>query len=47
MRGIRVVPEGNQEHREKLLEKRSSVLSGLGVKFDTVARMGRVAEEGC
>ena len=28
-----------------LLEKRSSVLSGLGTKFDTRARMGRVAED--
>jgi DnaK suppressor protein len=32
-------------HRRQLLEKRSSVLSGLGVKFDTRARMGRVAED--
>jgi DnaK suppressor protein len=28
-----------------LLEKRAEVLSGLGIKFDTLARMGRVAEE--
>jgi DnaK suppressor protein len=28
-----------------LLEKRAQVLSGLGVKFDTLARMGRVAED--
>jgi DnaK suppressor protein len=32
-------------HRARLLEKRSSVLSGLGAKFDTRARMGRVAED--
>jgi DnaK suppressor protein len=32
-------------HRNRLLEKRSSVLSGLGSKFDTRARMGRVAED--
>uniref|UniRef100_Q02C95 Transcriptional regulator, TraR/DksA family n=1 Tax=Solibacter usitatus (strain Ellin6076) TaxID=234267 RepID=Q02C95_SOLUE len=32
-------------HRAKLLEKRASVLSGLGMKFDTRARMGRVAED--
>ena len=32
-------------HRAKLLEKRSSVLSGLGMKFDTRARMGRVADD--
>jgi DnaK suppressor protein len=28
-----------------LLEKRAEVLSGLGIKFDTLARMGRVAED--
>ncbi|HEY1496263.1 MAG TPA: TraR/DksA family transcriptional regulator [Candidatus Solibacter sp.] len=33
------------KHRAMLLEKRSSVLSGLGMKFDTRARMGRVAED--
>src|SRR5258708_34303952 len=32
-------------HRAKLLEKRASVLSGLGTRFDTMARMGRVAED--
>jgi DnaK suppressor protein len=32
-------------HRASLLEKRNSVLSGLGIKFDTLARMGRVAED--
>jgi DnaK suppressor protein len=32
-------------HRVRLLEKRSSVLSGLGVRFDARARMGRVAED--
>lgn len=32
-------------YREMLLEKREQVLSALGVKFDTLARMGRVAEE--
>ena len=32
-------------YRQKLLEKRDEVLSGLGIKFDTLARMGRVAEE--
>jgi DnaK suppressor protein len=35
----------NQQYRELLLAKRSSVLSSLGVKFDTLARMGRVAED--
>jgi DnaK suppressor protein len=32
-------------HRAKLMEKRVSVLSGLGTRFDTLARMGRVAED--
>jgi DnaK suppressor protein len=36
---------GHEEYRELLLAKRSSVLSSLGVKFDTLARMGRVAED--
>lgn len=37
---------GPQEvHRARLLEKRTSVLSGLSMKFDTRARMGRVAED--
>ncbi|MCU1235338.1 MAG: transcriptional regulator, TraR/DksA family [Candidatus Solibacter sp.] len=35
----------HEVHRARLLEKRSSVLSGLGAKFDTRARMGRVAED--
>ena len=33
------------DYRTVLLEKRQSVLAGLGVKFDTLARMGRVAED--
>jgi DnaK suppressor protein len=32
-------------HRGQLVEKRASVLSGLGNRFDTLARMGRVAED--
>jgi DnaK suppressor protein len=32
-------------YRNMLLERRETVLSGLGVKFDTIAKMGRVAEE--
>ena len=32
-------------HRARLIEKRASVLSGLGSRFDTMARMGRVAED--
>jgi DnaK suppressor protein len=38
--------EVSQEiYRQKLIEKREQVLSGLGSKFDTLARMGRIAEE--
>lgn len=32
-------------YRRMLLGKRAEVLEGLGMKFDTVARLGRVAEE--
>ena len=32
-------------HRAQLLEKRASVLSGLGTRFDTMAHLGRVAED--
>jgi DnaK suppressor protein len=32
-------------HRARLMEKRTSVLSGLGTRFDTLAGMGRVAED--
>src|SRR5260221_1569831 len=32
-------------YRTMLIEKRKSVLSGMGIKFDTIAKMGRVAEE--
>jgi DnaK suppressor protein len=39
------IPETTGGYRQKLLEKRTEVLSGLGVKFDTLALMGRVAEE--
>lgn len=35
----------NETYRQRLLEKRKEMLSGLGVKFDTLARMGRVAED--
>ena|SRR5579872_2071834 len=40
-----VAPNGNTAYRRMLLEKRQQVLAGLGVKFDTLARMGRVAED--
>ena len=32
-------------YRAMLIEKRRSVLAGLGTKFDTLARLGRVAED--
>jgi DnaK suppressor protein len=39
-------PASSIEHYQQLLlDKREKVLSGLGVKFDTLAKMGRVAEE--
>jgi len=33
------------DYRRLLEDKREGVLSALGIKFDTLARMGRVAEE--
>jgi DnaK suppressor protein len=32
-------------YRKVLLEKKENVMAGLGIKFDTLAKMGRVAEE--
>ena len=37
--------DSNHEYRQQLIEKRAEVMSTLGMKFDTLARMGRVAEE--
>jgi DnaK suppressor protein len=38
--------EANEDYRERLLEKRREVLSGLGLgRFDTLASMGRVADD--
>jgi DnaK suppressor protein len=34
-----------EDHRARLIDKRTSVLSGLGARFDTRAGMGRVAED--
>ena len=34
-----------EPYRQILVDKRARVLSGLGTKFDTMARMGRVAED--
>ena len=41
---VKVESDGNG-HRARLMEKRASVLSGLGTRFDTLASMGRVAED--
>jgi len=32
-------------YRQALIEKKEEVLAGLGMKFDTLAAMGRIAEE--
>src|ERR1051325_5836681 len=32
-------------YQQMLLAKRERVMAGLGIKFDTMAKMGRVAEE--
>jgi DnaK suppressor protein len=34
-----------QTYRRMLIDKRQSVMTGLGMTFDTLAKMGRVAEE--
>jgi DnaK suppressor protein len=39
------VRESNEEYRQQLLQKRAAVMAGLGMRFDTLAGMGRVAEE--
>ncbi|HJT88062.1 MAG TPA: TraR/DksA C4-type zinc finger protein [Bryobacteraceae bacterium] len=39
------VAEGQESYRLRLMERRKEVLSGLGMKFDTLASMGRVAED--
>ena len=39
------VAHGNEAYRKQLLDKRTEVMSTLGIKFDTLARMGRVNEE--
>src|SRR5438477_3338870 len=32
-------------YQQMLLDKKERVMAGLGIKFDTIAKMGRVAEE--
>jgi DnaK suppressor protein len=45
MRKTAPVYESQDDYRRKLVEKRREVVTGLGMKFDTMARMGRVAED--
>jgi DnaK suppressor protein len=44
-KAMTAAPPSNEVYRQRLRQKRQEVLSGLGVKFDTMARMGRVAED--
>src|SRR5215831_8007846 len=37
--------DSHDDYRQMLIDKRADVLSGLGTKFDTLARLGRVAED--
>jgi DnaK suppressor protein len=39
------IAEVGGHYRQMLLEKRQEVLAGLGTRFDTLAAMGRVAED--
>jgi DnaK suppressor protein len=45
MKKIAPAQDATGFYRDKLLEKRLEFLAGLGVKFDTIAKMGRIAEE--
>ena len=45
MRKIAPVHGSKDDYRRMLVAKRRDVAAGLGVKFDTMARMGRVAED--
>jgi DnaK suppressor protein len=45
MRKTAIAGESQRAYRQRLVEKRRDVLSGLGVRFDTQARLGRVAED--
>ncbi|HZT32572.1 MAG TPA: TraR/DksA C4-type zinc finger protein [Bryobacteraceae bacterium] len=42
---VREEEDSLEVYRGMLLARRQQVLGGLGAKFDTLARMGRVAEE--
>ncbi|MCX6630153.1 MAG: TraR/DksA family transcriptional regulator [Candidatus Solibacter sp.] len=45
MKKITKMESASHGYRAGLLEKRASVLSGLGTKVDPLARMGRIAED--
>jgi len=45
MKKIAQERESPETYRRNLVERRRDFLSGLETKFDTIARMGRVAEE--
>jgi DnaK suppressor protein len=45
MKRIATAVDGQESYRETLQDKRQDLLCALGVKFDTLARMGPVAEE--
>jgi DnaK suppressor protein len=45
MEKVAVAVNPSRNYREMLESKRAGVLSGMGIKFDTLAKMGRVAEE--
>ncbi len=45
MRKTAKIDDAREDHRARLIDKRTSVLSGLGARFDTRAGMGRVAED--
>ncbi len=45
MKKSKQIENPRKTYKSQLLEKRVSVLAGLGIKFDAQARMGRVAED--
>src|SRR5947209_6631131 len=45
MKKTEPAPDSPELYRQMLLQKRQSVVSALGAKFDTMARLGRVAED--
>jgi len=45
MKKRQTAENGTHAYRQSLLDKRAEVLATLGTKFDTMARMGRIAEE--